>query len=136
MESHNMHFTKESSVKCDRRTWAKEVLLPVCGLLGITLGLVLLFAAVVFPGKTLPPVIPPHLDDGEMVDPNPLRLAFMCVGLVVSLLLAGISIRKGEKGTHTPAIRKKTYLCIPKYVYEQELSSELQTMRTRKKWSA
>ena len=29
MESHNMHFTKESSVKCDRRTWAKEVLLPV-----------------------------------------------------------------------------------------------------------
>lgn len=97
------HFVKDPSKKCDGRTFAKEVLLPVAGLLGITLGLVILFAAVVYPGKSLPPVIPPHLDDGEMVDPNPLRLTFMCVGLVVSLILANVSIRKGEKGGTYPA---------------------------------
>ncbi len=103
MMSENVHFTRESSVKCDGRTYAKEVLLPVCGLLGITLGLVILFVAAVLPGKALPPVIPPHMDDGEMVDPNPLRLAFMCTGLVVSIILAVLSIRKGERGATYPA---------------------------------
>ena len=103
MESDRNHFIKHPSVKCDGRVFAKEVLLPVTGLLGITFGLVLLFSLTVLQGKSLPPVIPPHMDDGEMVDPNPLRLAFMCVGLVVSLILAEVSIRKGEQGATYPA---------------------------------
>ena len=97
------HFDRLFSRRCDGKTFAREVLLPVAGLLGITAVLVVLFAVIVFPGKNLTPVIPPHLDDGEMVDPNPLRLAFMLVGLVVAIILACVAIRKGEKGKTWPA---------------------------------
>ena len=96
------HFSKEFSPKCDGRTFRKEVLLPVAGLLGITLGLVLLFALVVYPGKGMTPVIPPHMDDGEMVDPNPLRLVFMLVAFAGAIVLAETAIRKGEAGSVWP----------------------------------
>ena len=97
------HFANQLTRRCDARTFGKEVILPAAGLLGITLGLVLLFVAIVYPGKSLPPVIPPHLDDGEMVDPNPMRLVFMLTALLASLILAKVAIRKGEKGLTYPA---------------------------------
>lgn len=77
--------------------FAKEVLLPLAGLVGITAGLVALFYLFLFIGKNMPPVIPPHMDDGEIVDPNPMRLAYMIIGFIVSLLLAGLASRKHKE---------------------------------------
>ena len=74
--------------------FSKEVLLPVAGMLGITGGLVALFYLFLTIGKNMPPLIPPHMDDGEMVDPNPMRFAYMVIGFVVSLLLARLASRK------------------------------------------
>lgn len=63
-------------------------------MLGITGGLVALFYLFLTIGKNMPPLIPPHMDDGEMVDPNPMRFAYMVIGFVVSLLLARLASRK------------------------------------------
>ena len=78
------------------KEFSKEVLLPILGMLGITAGLVALFYLFLAIGKDMTPVIPPHMDDGEMVDPNPMRLAYMITGFIVSLFLARLASRKQE----------------------------------------
>ena len=79
------------------KEFSKEVLLPILGMLGITAGLVALFYLFLAIGKDMTPVVPPHMDDGEMVDPNPMRLAYMITGFIVSLFLAHLASRKQKE---------------------------------------
>ena len=49
------------------------------------------------------PVIPIHVDDGETVDPNPLRLTFMISAFIMAFVLAVVADRKGKQGRTLPA---------------------------------
>ena len=80
------------------RTALKEGVCPVLGLLVITGLLVALFAGFLYLGRDMTPVIQPHVDDGEMVDPNPMRLVFMLLAFVSSFVLASVAERKGNRG--------------------------------------
>lgn len=79
------------------KTALKEGILPVAGLIGITAVLVAIFALCIHFGQGLDPVYPSHMDEGETVDPNPLRLAFMLTGFLVSMALAWVCARKGDQ---------------------------------------
>lgn len=76
----------------------KEGIFPLGGILLITGVLVAVFALFIFLGKDLPPVVPPHMDDGESVDPSPARLAFMCMAFVLSFVFARAASRQGTRG--------------------------------------
>lgn len=87
----------------NNKTALREGVLPLLGLLGITGVLVLIFYLCLYLGHDMNSVIPPHIDDGEEVDPNPLRLVFMIVGFAVSMVLAYMADRKGQEGKIYPA---------------------------------
>ena len=76
----------------------REGILPVGGVLGITVALVAVFFLCLHLGAGMEPVIPIHSDDGETVDPNPLRLAFMVLAFILAFVLACFADRKGKAG--------------------------------------
>ena len=76
----------------------REGVIPILGILGITVGLVGIFYLCLTLGAGMEPVIPIHVDDGETVDPNPMRMAFMLTGFVIAFVLAYFADRKGKDG--------------------------------------
>ena len=92
------HFTW--SAKPAGTSWViiKEGILPIGGILGITAVLVGIFALFLNLGSGMEPVIPIHVDDGETVDPNPMRMVFMLCGFVLSFVLAYFADLKGKTG--------------------------------------
>ena len=85
------------------RTLVKEGILPMGGILGITVVLVAIFYLFLHIGRGMEPVVPIHVDDGETVDPNPMRLAFMVSAFVLAFVLAVVADRKGKSGKTFPA---------------------------------
>ena len=80
------------------RAILREGVLPILGILGITVGLVGIFYLCLTLGAGMEPVIPIHVDDGETVDPNPMRMAFMLTGFIIAFVLAYFADRKGKNG--------------------------------------
>ena len=72
----------------------KEGIFPLLGMLLITGALVALFALFLHLGRDMEPVIMPHVDDGELVDPSPMRLAYMLFAFVLSLVFAHFADRR------------------------------------------
>lgn len=96
------HFAWSKKPVGSRREIVREGILPLGGILGITLILVAIFALCIHFGGSMEPVIPIHDDDGETVDPSPLRLAFMAGAFLLSWVFASLADRKGKAG-HTLA---------------------------------
>ena len=92
------HFVWSGKPVATRREIVREGILPLGGILGITLILVAVFALCIHFGGSMEPVIPIHDDDGETVDPNPLRLAFMGTAFLLSWAFAWWADRKGNAG--------------------------------------
>ena len=92
----HFEFSKRPTAKVS--TLLKELLLPLFPVLLITVALVGLFVLCMHMGSDMSPVVPIHEDDGEMVDPNPMRLAFMVVGFVLAFVLAAVADRRGKAG--------------------------------------
>lgn len=67
----------------------KEGILPIFGIIGITIVLVAILAVCLYLGKGTESIIPVHVHEGETVDPSLPRFIFMSVAFVVALLLAG-----------------------------------------------
>lgn len=82
----------------DARASLKESVLPIVWILLITGALVGLFAAFIGAGADMTPLIDPHLDEGEMVDPSPMRFAFMCLAFVAAFVCLYFSARAGRNG--------------------------------------
>ena len=97
------HFFFSRRLLAPTRILAKETILPLGGILGITVVLVSIFALCIHFGGGMEPVIPIHVDDGETVDPNPLRLAFMVSAFIAAFVLAVVADRKGRQGRVFPA---------------------------------
>ena len=97
------HFQFSDKPLATRREIARDGIWPIGGILGITAVLVGVFALCLHLGSGMNPVIPIHMDDGEMVDPNPMRLAFMLTAFVLAFILAYVADRKGKQGTTMPA---------------------------------
>lgn len=97
------HFKLSKNPSASRREVLREGVLPICGIIGITSILVGVFALCLYLGGNMEPVIPIHMDDGEMVDPNPMRLAFMLTAFVLAFVLAYVADRKGRQGETMPA---------------------------------
>lgn len=85
-----------------KRAW-KEGVLPLAGMFAITAALVVVFYTCLGIGENMEPVFPVHVDDGESVDPNPMRLAFMLTGFLFSFFLAAWAEKKGASGKTWPA---------------------------------
>ena len=92
------HFELKSLKNTSLSYTLKEGILPLAGLLGITAVLVATFYLCLHLGRNMEPVIPIHVDDGETVDPNPLRLVFMITAFILSFVLNAIADRKGKHG--------------------------------------
>lgn len=91
------HFQWSRQPLCNAQQWAKHVALPLLYILLITAGLVGIFATFLHFGKDMIPVITPHQDDGEWVDPNPMRLLFMLMAFVISFCFAYLAEKKSTK---------------------------------------
>lgn len=98
------HFNFKTAPKSTAREMLRECILPLGGILLITAILVAIFVLCLNLGKEMAPVIPIHVDDGETVDPNPMRLVFMLTAFVAAFLLAGVADRKGKAGKVFPAL--------------------------------
>lgn len=98
-----MHFQLQGKIDGTSRDFLRDMLLPLGGILLITGALVAVFAAMLHLGQGMAPVIPPHMDDGEMVDPNPMRLVFLCIAFCLSFFLAHLARRAGNRGAVLPA---------------------------------
>ena len=92
------HFRFSNKAVTSGRELVREGLLPLGGIIAITGVLVALFAVCIHFGAGMEPVVPIHVDDGETVDHNPLRLAFMLTALVAAFPFARIADRKGKAG--------------------------------------
>lgn len=97
------HFAWSGKPAASGREIIREGILPLGGILGITSILVAIFALCIHFGGSMAPVIPIHSDDGETVDPNPLRLAFMATAFLLSWAFAYWADRKGKQGRIFPA---------------------------------
>ena len=97
------HFEWSSRPVSSARTILKETYLPLAGIIGITVGLVLLFYACLSAGKGLEPIVPVHMDDGETVDPNPFRFLFMILAFAASFVFAALAECKGRRDRMLPA---------------------------------
>ena len=97
------HFRTDGKRTVPVRTILREGIYPLGGLLVITGILVAVFALFISSGASMRPVIPPHVDDGEAVDPSPMRLLFLSLAFVSSLLFAVVACRKGRQGKLFPA---------------------------------
>lgn len=92
------HFAWSNKPVATTRAILREGVIPILGILGITVGLVGIFYLCLTLGAGMEPVIPIHVDDGETVDPNPMRMAFMLIGFVIAFVLAYFADRKGKDG--------------------------------------
>lgn len=92
------HFAWSNKPVATTRAIFREGVIPILGILGITVGLVGIFYLCLTLGAGMEPVIPIHVDDGETVDPNPMRMAFMLTGFVIAFVLAYFADRKGKDG--------------------------------------
>ena len=92
------HFAWSNKPVVTTRGIFREGVIPILGILGITVGLVGIFYLCLTLGAGMEPVIPIHMDDGETVDPNPMRMAFMLTGFIIAFVLAYFADRKGKKG--------------------------------------
>lgn len=92
------HFRFSKTQSCDRRTALREWGAALGGILLITAVLVGLFATFLYLGRDMASVIPPHMDDGEEVDPSPMRLAYMLLGFVSSFVVAWWATRAAGRG--------------------------------------
>lgn len=97
------HFEWSYKPAASRQEIMKEGILPLGGILGITAVLVGIFFLFLYLGSGMEPVVPIHMDDGEAVDPNPMRMVFMLTGFVVSFILTYFADRKGKKGQILPS---------------------------------
>lgn len=97
------HFEWSYKPAASSREIMKEGILPLGGILGITAVLVGIFFLFMHLGSGMKPVVPIHIDDGETVDPNPMRMVFMLTGFVVSLILAYFADRKEKMGQILPS---------------------------------
>ena len=82
------HFAWSNKPIATTKVILREGGLPILGIMGITVGLVGIFYLCLTLGAGMEPVIPIHVDDGETVDPNPMRMAFMLTGFVIAFVLA------------------------------------------------
>lgn len=92
------HFAWSNKPVATTMAILREGVIPILGILGITVGLVGIFYLCLTLGAGMEPVIPIHVDDGETVDPNPMRMAFMLTGFVIAFVLAYFADRKGKDG--------------------------------------
>ena len=92
------HFQFSKLPSCDRRTALREWGGAFGGIVLITLLLVGLFATFLYLGRNMPSVIPPHMDDGEEVNPSPMRLAYMLLGFFSSFFVAWWATRAAGRG--------------------------------------
>ena len=97
------HFAWSNKPAATSREIIREGILPIGGILGITAVLVGLFALCMHLGASMEPVVPVHMDDGETVDPNPMRMVFMLLGFVLSFVFAFFAGRKGKLGRVLPS---------------------------------
>ena len=97
------HFTPSKTPTAPWRTGLREGVLPILGLLGITAVLVGIFYLFLHIGESMEPVVPPHVDDGETVDPNPMRLAFVLLAFAAAFVFAYFAERSGQAGRTWPA---------------------------------
>ena len=97
------HFDLNEQTKASAREILREGVLPLGGIVLITAVLVAIFALCLYLGKGMEPVIPIHVDDGETVDPNPMRLVFMLTAFVAAFVLAVVADRKGKSGKVLPS---------------------------------
>ena len=97
------HFEFMGKPVASRQDIVRDGVLPIGGILVITAVLVGLFALFLHLGSGMEPVIPIHMDDGETVDPNPMRLVFMLSAFVLAFILAYVADRKGKAGKTMPA---------------------------------
>lgn len=92
------HFNPSRTPAAPLKTGFREGILPLGGLVGITAVLVAIFAISLHFGSSMEPIIPPHVDDGETVDPNPLRLAFMLTAFAAAFIFAYFAEKAGKQG--------------------------------------
>ncbi|MCR4664577.1 MAG: hypothetical protein K5660_04335 [Paludibacteraceae bacterium] len=92
MDDIHFHWTRQP--RCTRWQWWSDVAVPLIYIILITIGLVGIFALCLYLGRDMRPVIQPHYDDGEKVDPNPMRLVFMVIAFVVAFVCAYLSDKK------------------------------------------
>ena len=97
------HFDWSNKPAATGREIIREGILPIGGILGVTAVLVGIFALCLYLGSGMDPVVPIHMDDGETVDPNPMRMAFMLTGFLLSFVLAFFADRKGKMGKVLPS---------------------------------
>ncbi|MBQ9661477.1 MAG: hypothetical protein IJV37_09540 [Bacteroidales bacterium] len=97
------HFSLSKTPVVPWRTGLREGIFPLAGILGITIGLVAVFYLFLHLGARMAPVVQPHVDDGELVDPNPLRLVFVLAGFVASLVFFRYAELAGNQGRIWPA---------------------------------
>lgn len=98
-----LHFCIGKQPLTGIREGLKDGVWPLAGLLAITAVLVAVFAVFIHLGSEMPPVVPPHMDDGEAVDSSPTRLAFMCLAFVSAFLFGWLACKKGREGKALPA---------------------------------
>ena len=91
------HFAWSNKPAASKQEVFREGVFPIMGIMGITAILVSLFALCLHIGAGMEPVVPIHVDDGETVDPNPMRMVFMLTGFVLSFGLAYLADRKGHR---------------------------------------
>lgn len=98
-----IHFSLNKKPAASFKEACKDGVYPIAGLLLITGILVALFALFINSGHGMTPVVPPHIDDGEAVDPSPMRLAFLCLAFAGAIALAHFACITGKKGKILPA---------------------------------
>ena len=98
-----MHFSFSKKPVFSFKEASKDGIYPILGLLLITGILVAIFALFIGWGHGMNPVVPPHMDDGEDVDPSPMRLLFMSLAFISAFVFAHLACRKGKEGKILPA---------------------------------
>ena len=99
----DFHFSFSKKPLTGVQGGLRDGVFPIAGIMVITGILVAVFAVFIHFGSGMGTVIPPHLDDGEAVDPSPTRLAFMCLAFVFAFLFGWLACKKGREGKILPA---------------------------------
>ena len=98
MSDRNSHFSYSLPDRRSAIAVCRDCLLPLVAVIMLTGVLVAIFALFLWLGHDMSPVIEPHQDDGEWVDPNPMRLCFMLLAFVASFVIAYMADRLSDKG--------------------------------------
>ena len=86
-----LHFSFSKKPLIGIHEGFRDGVLPIAGIMVLTGILVAIFAVFIHFGSGMNPVVPPHLDDGEAVDPSPTRLVFMCLAFVSAFLFGWLA---------------------------------------------